>query len=48
MKKTAYQPLALKRRCSTCTLSDYPEEKANSFMLKVKLNRKVEGKNQKQ
>jgi competence protein ComEC len=27
----------------TCTLSDYPEEKANTYMLKVKLNYRVEG-----
>ncbi|HEX7493116.1 MAG TPA: ComEC/Rec2 family competence protein [Bacteroidales bacterium] len=27
----------------SCTLSDYPEEKTNSFMLKVKLNSIIEG-----
>jgi len=27
----------------TCTLSDYPEEKENTYMLKVKLNCRVEG-----
>jgi competence protein ComEC len=27
----------------TCTLSDYPAEKANTFMLTVKLNRKITG-----
>jgi competence protein ComEC len=27
----------------TCTLSDYPEEKENTYLLKVKLNSRVEG-----
>ena len=43
-EKNSISTLNPEKTLFTCTLSDYPEEKANSFMLKVKLNRKVEGK----
>jgi competence protein ComEC len=43
-EKNSISTLNPEKTLFTCTLSDYPEVKANSFMLKVKLNRKVEGK----
>ena len=43
-EKNSISTLNPEKTLFTCTLSDYPEEKVNSFMLKVKLNRKVEGK----
>jgi competence protein ComEC len=42
-EKCRISPLEPKEAFFTCTLSDYPEEKTNSFMLKVKLNRITTG-----
>ncbi len=41
-EKNSLSTLKPEKTLFTCTLSDYPEEKENSFMLKVKLNRKIE------
>src|ERR1035437_8382813 len=43
-EKNSISTLNPEKTLLTCTLSHYPEQKANSFMLKVKLNRKVEEK----
>jgi len=43
-EKSRISTLEPERAIFTGTLSDYPEEKANTFMLKVKLNRIIEGK----
>jgi len=40
-EKNSLSVLAPERSAFLCTLSDYPEEKGNSFMLTVKLDRKI-------
>jgi competence protein ComEC len=42
-EKNSISTLKPEKSVFTCTLSDYPEEKENSFRLIVKLNRKIEG-----
>lgn len=42
-EKTSLSALKPEKTIFTCTLSDYPEEKENSFRLVVRLNRKLEG-----
>jgi competence protein ComEC len=41
-EKTTLTTLKTDETVFTCTLSDYPEEKANTFMLKVKLTTKID------
>jgi competence protein ComEC len=42
-EKNSLTTLKNEKTIFTCTLSDYPEEKENSFRLIVKLNRRIEG-----
>ena len=42
-EKTSLTTLKTDETIFSCTLSDYPEEKENTYLLKVKLNGRVEG-----
>src|SRR5664280_3846779 len=42
-EKKSISTLKSEKTTFICTLSDYPEEKENSYRLLLKLNRKIEG-----